>query len=101
MSGCNINGNHTIGVNEVDGKMSLVANKILGNHTIIGVNEIDGEMSLWTNQVLGNYSIPKPDYLSNVRMCIPAVEKVIAVWYVYGETVVGVDDKYYGYVMFK
>jgi len=78
MSGCNINGNHTIGVNEVDGKMSLGANQILGNH-----------------------AIPKLDYLSNVSMCIPAVEKVIAVWYVYGETVVGIDDKYYGYVMFK
>ena len=78
MSGCNINGNHTIGVNEVDGKMNVVTNEILGNH-----------------------AIPKLDYLSNVRMCIPAVEKVIAVWYVYGETVIGIDDKYYGYVMFK
>lgn len=78
MSGCNINGNHIIGVSEIDGKMSLGINQILGNHTI-----------------------PKLDYLSSVRMSIPAVEKVIAVWYVYGETVIGIDDKYYGYVMFK
>lgn len=78
MSGCNINGNHTIGVNEVDGKMNVVTNEILGNH-----------------------AIPKLDYLSDISMCIPAVEKVVAVWYVYGETVIGIDDKYYGYVMFK
>ena len=78
MSGCNINGNHIIGINEVDGKMSLAINQIIGNHTI-----------------------PKLDYLSDISMCIPAVEKVIAVWYVYGETVIGIDDKYYGYGTFK
>ena len=55
MSGCNINGNHIIGINEVDGKMSLAINQIIGNHTI-----------------------PKLDYLSDISMCIPAVEKVIA-----------------------
>ena len=54
MSGCNINGNHSIGINEIDGKMSLGINQIIGNHTI-----------------------PKLDYLSEISMCVPAVEKVI------------------------
>ena len=64
MSGCNINGNHIIGINEVDGKMSLAINQIIGNHTI-----------------------PKLDYLSDISMCIPAVEKVIVVGIVTGKQI--------------
>ena len=78
MSVCNLNGQMSLETNNTDGRMTICVDRT-NSERIINISEIVG----------------------SIGVCVPNVDYIRVLWYVYGTNVVTIDNKFFGYVIFK
>ena len=78
MSVCNLNGQMSLETNNTDGRMTICVDRT-NSERIINISEI----------------------VSSLGVCVPNVDYIRVLWYVYGNNVVTIDNKFFGYVIFK
>jgi hypothetical protein len=100
MSVCDFNGRYDIGTDIVRGNMSV---ECFYPATSMSLDESMGlgDMLLELSPISATFPLELVYPISGFDMCIPAVDRVIAIWYVYPNYTVTIGGKTFGYVYFK
>lgn len=100
MSVCDFSGRYDIGADVVRGHMSIETQypySYMSLEETMGV----GDMLIELSPVSATFPIELVYPISGFDMCIPAVDRVLAIWYVYPQYTVTIGGKVFGYVYFK
>ena len=100
MSGCNLNGVLSIGTGVENGALTLSVNKPV-SEIQIDINKLIGSMFVSLDMPVSLKSISVSQIAGELSICVPNVDSIRVVWYVYGTNVVTIDNKFFGYVIFK
>lgn len=100
MSDCNLIGSHAVRLATLSSHGAF-SGEVCGKHTVLSAKEIKSNHNILTGDIKGSHLAGYVMDESRITVCVATLDKIYVLWYVYGDKVVTISDKYFGISKFK